>query len=102
MARPPSRASAGSLTAHLRLRRESRQRGGSSTRLVPCPLSGEEANPARPRAFPRARNPFHLLFNAARTEEIMSKLHRSLLGAVLGAGLAIGGTAHAKRSEGVV
>ena len=69
---------------------------GRSSCLAPCPLSGEEVNPARRRAIERDRNSSHSLFNVARKEAFMSKLHRSLLGALLGAGLAIGGSANAK------
>src|SRR5690242_10649830 len=65
-------------------------------RLAPCPLPGAEANPARGRAFARDCIPSTSLFNATRTEAFMSKLHRLLMGAVLGAGLAIGSGASAK------
>src|SRR5438128_10046787 len=85
-----------SLPARLQRYRESKHRGRSLSCLVPCPLSGEEVNPTRRRATPARSQSFHSLFNAARMEEFMSKLHRSLLGAVLGAGLALGSGANAK------
>ena len=57
------------LAARYQLHRQSRARGRSFACLASCPLSGEEANPARRRATPARSQPFHSLFNPARTEE---------------------------------
>src|SRR5689334_21905775 len=75
--------------ARLSSQRKSRDRGSASSDFAPCPLSGEEANPARVHAS-SARSQSHPVINVGAWRPFMKKLYRSLLGSVLGAGLAAG------------